>query len=236
MKCAAILPCLNEREHIFELVSKLHKFLGFVIVVDDSSTDDTIREAERAGAYVIKKEGKYGFGSTLRVGMRDALSKGFDVIVTLDGDGQHDPSDALKIMLPIEDNEADIVIGSRFLSANNATPMYRKLGIGIITWLYNVFSQDKVTDSQCCLRAYRKEVLQSISMTEDGFTFSTETLICARKLGFRIREVPVKALYHKKYSQNSTLNPIKHGLSVAWGTIKLRLKIELLPKIKGLLR
>jgi glycosyltransferase involved in cell wall biosynthesis len=234
LKVIAILPCFNEQQNIADLVFQLHNFVGLTMVVDDSSTDDTVQKATDAGAYIVRKYGKRGFGSTLKRGMDEALLKDCDIIVTLDGDGQHDPNEALSVIKPIEDGIADVVIGSRFIKNNSNIPEYRKFGIKVITWLFNVFHKQKITDSQCCFRAYKKEVIQNMIMNEDGFSFSTETLVRARALGYRIAEVPVKVLYHKQFSRNSTLNPIKHGLSVALGTVKIRLQVEMIEKIKGL--
>jgi glycosyltransferase involved in cell wall biosynthesis len=236
VKAIAIIPCYNETNCISDVVFKVNEFVGLTMVVDDSSTDDTVAKAKDAGAYIVRRFGKRGFGAALKQGMNEAFLKDCEIIVTLDGDGQHDPNDTFNVIKPIEDGVADVVIGSRFLEIGNTIPRYRKFGIQVINWLYNVFSKQKVTDAQCCFRAYRHEVLRAISMNEHGFTFSTETLIKARALGFRITEVPVNVLYHKQYSQNSTLNPIKHGLSVAWGTVKLRLKVELWSKIKSMVR
>lgn len=228
MKVIAIIPCLNESTHISELVFQMYNFVGLTMVVDDSSTDNTVQKAREAGAYIVRKYGKRGFGSALKKGMDEALLRDCDIIVTLDGDGQHDPQDTFRVIRPIEEGKADVVVGSRFLENGSKIPKYRRFGIRVITWLYNMFSKQKVTDAQCCFRAYTREVLKLMPMTENGFTFSTEILIRARAMGFRIAEVPVKVLYHKQFSKNSTLNPVTHGLSVAWGTIKLRLKIELL--------
>jgi hypothetical protein len=119
-----------------------------------------------------------------------------------------------------------MVIGSRFLQPTkqiqrtNVRP-YRKFGIDIITWLYNVGSKVKVSDSQCCFRAHSLRLLESIDITEDSFGFSVEVLTKARKKGLIITEVPISCVYH---SEGSSLHPIAHGLGVAFGVIKHRLK------------
>lgn len=233
MKSIAIIPCLNEATMIGELVTHLCNLVDLTMVVDDSSTDETVANARDAGAYVIKKLGKHGFGSSVKAGIDEALLEDYDIIVTLDGDGQHDPKEIMGVMEPIEKGEADVVIGSRFIIKNSNVPSYREFGIKVITWLYNIGSKQKISDSQCCFRAYKQEVLRAIPITESGFTFSTEILIRARALGFRIEEIPVKVLYHKKLSQNSTMNPIRQGIGVAWGTVKLRVKVELFGKMKS---
>jgi glycosyltransferase involved in cell wall biosynthesis len=231
MKAIAIIPCYQEEQTIADLVFKMYEFVGQTIVVDDNSSDNTGKIAQQAGAKVLKKFGKRGFGSAMRAGIDDALSGDCEIIVTLDGDGQHNPSEAFKVIKPIEEGIADVVIGSRFLENNTNIPKYRKFGIKVITAIYNIGSKQKLTDSQCCFRAYRRDVLSKMPMKENGFTFSTETLIRARAMGYKIMEVPISVLYHKQFSKNSTLNPIIHGISVAIRTLLLRFKIEHLSKI-----
>ncbi len=234
MKTIAVIPCYNEEQHISELVFQFNKcpdFLG--IVCDDNSTDKTVAKAEEAGAYVIRNFGKRGYGSNIKSGIDVALIKECDIVVTLDGDGQHSPEEIPFVVEPIERNEADVVAGSRFLSGGNKLiPFYRRLGIRMVTWLYNVGNKHKLSDAQCGFRAYRQEVLRGMGIAEDGWAFSVETLIKARALGFRIKEVPVSVLYHRQYSQNSTLNPIRQGLSVAFGVIKWRILVELLGRMR----
>lgn len=234
MKVIVVIPCLNEMDTIADLVTATSKFVDMVIVADDNSEDETATKAKEAGAYVVCNIGKRGFGNNMKSGIGEALIKGCDVVVTLDGDGQHDPTEMPEVLSPIERGEADVVASSRFLRKNHRLiPKYRKIGIKIITLAYNLGSKQKVTDSQCCFRAYRREVLKNMVISEGGFTFSTEILIKARALGYRIKEVPVSVIYHKKLSQNSTLNPIIHGLGVLVGTIRVRIMVELLNRIKG---
>jgi glycosyltransferase involved in cell wall biosynthesis len=214
----------------------MNRFIERTVVADDNSSDRTVEEAEGAGAYIVRNFGKRGFGANTKSGIDRALIMDCDIIVTMDGDGQHKPEEVLLVTEEIEKGNADVVIGSRFLRNNSVIPRYRRIGIRIITWLYNVGSRQKVSDAQCCFRAYRTEVLRNMSIAESGFTFSTETLIKARAMGYRIREVPITVLYHKQFSRNSTLNPVIQGLNVALGTARVRLKVELLGKIIRLFR
>jgi len=118
-----------------------------------------------------------------------------DVLVTLDADGQHSIEDVKTVMEPIKKNEADIVLGSRFLNNNKENmPKYRKVGIKAITKLTNTSLKKKVTDSQSGFRAYNKRVLSEISPSEYGMGVSSEILIKASKKGFKIAEVPIKLI------------------------------------------
>lgn len=233
LKAVAVIPCWNEEAHISELVFQTNRLLGMSIVADDSSVNGTAEKAEKSGAYLVRNFGKKGAGANTQAGIDRALLMECDIVVTLDGDGQHDPADIPKLLKPIEEGNADVVVGTRFVTVSgNIIPLYRRFGIRVITWLYNFGRRDKLTDVQCCFRAFSRKALDAISITESGFAFSVETVIKARGLGFRVVEVPVSVLYHKQFSQNSSLNPVVHGLSVALGTVKWRLKIEALGKIR----
>jgi hypothetical protein len=109
-------------------------------------------------------------------------------------------------------------------------PAYRNWGIDIITWLYNTGSKAKVSDSQSCFRAHSRKLLESVDITRADFGFSIEVLVKARKEGLKIVEVPISCLYH---ARGSSMNPIIHGLSVAWSVIQLRLMTELFDRNRG---
>ncbi|MBM3165928.1 MAG: glycosyltransferase family 2 protein [Chloroflexi bacterium] len=230
-KIIAAIPCLNEAQFIADIVTKAKKYVDRVIVIDDGSTDRTSEIARDAGADVIRHEKRKGAGAATQSGFQAARTNGADILVTLDGDGQHNPDEIPALISPITEGKADLVIGSRFpqphlnqsqlISINlNHVPKYRKLGIDVITWLYNFGSKMKVSDSQSCFRAHSRKLLQAIEITEPGFGFSVEVLIKARRNGLAIMEVPISCIYHP---QGSTDNPITHGLGVAFTVMKLRL-------------
>lgn len=148
------------------------------------------------------------------------------LIVTLDGDGQHNPIFIDPILQPLKNNTADLVIGSRFLKGERS-PGYRMFGITLINWLYNFGHKQKISDSQSGFRAFTKEVANSCPIEENGFQFSTEFLIKARAKGFRIIEVPISCIYQGN-GQDHSMNSFKHGIKVALATIKWRIKIDLL--------
>jgi glycosyltransferase involved in cell wall biosynthesis len=190
-------------------------------VIDDGSTDNTAGAAQAAGAEVIRHKTNQGAGAATKTAFEAAKRRHADILVTLDGDGQHNPDEIPQLLAPILNREADLVIGSRFLRPNlRQMPKYRKFGINVITFLYNLGSKVRVSDSQCCFRAYNHRLIEAVSITEAGFGFSVQVLIQARKKGFTIKEVPISCIYH---SQGSSLNPVIHGLGVAFNVIKHRL-------------
>lgn len=220
----AVIPCLNEGQFISDIVTRARKYADVVIVIDDGSTDNTAEAAEKAGARVIKHKARQGAGAATKSAFEAAKKYNADVLVTLDGDGQHNPDEIPHVLAPILRGEADLVIGSRFLKPDSKqAPKYRKFGIDVITWLFNLGSKVKVSDSQSCFRAHSRRLIESVKITEDGFGFSVQVLIQARRKNFAIREVPVSCIYHL---QGSSLNPVAHGLGVAWGVIKLRSRAD----------
>ena len=224
MKVVAVIPCLNEEQFIGDIVAKALKHVDKVFVIDDGSTDHTADVARRAGADVIRHEKRCGAGAATRTGFMAALKAGADIVVTLDGDGQHNASEIPCVIKPLLDGEADLVIGSRFVNPSTNMPPYRKFGIDIITWVYNLGSKVKISDSQSGFRAHSGKLLETTHITHNDFGFSIEILVQARKHGFTIREIPISCLYH---AQGSTADPVSHGLSVALSVVWLRLVYEL---------
>ena len=226
MKIVAVIPCLNEKDTIGDIVARAKKYVERIIVADDGSTDGTSHAAQKEGVFVVRSISRQGFGGNVAMGICAACSEEADIVVTLDGDGQHNPDEIPQVVEPILNGEADLVIGSRFKECYKL-PRYRKFGIDIITRLYNIGHKQKITDGQSCFRAYSRQLLEAVDTKEWGFGFSTEILIKARGQGFRIKEVPISCIYHKEFSMNSSMNPVKQGLVVVLSTIKWRLKVEL---------
>ncbi len=217
MKITIGIPAFNEEKHLPQILTELKEITNSIIVCDDGSTDDTSIIAKKFGAEVIKHKKNLGYGSAIKSIFQAASEINSDVLVTFDADGQHRIEDINKVLQPIKDEEADIVIGSRFLNNNNDVPGYRKIGIKLITQVTNASIKKHFTDSQSGFRAYKKQVLDNIVLTEQGMGISTEILIKASEKKFRITEIPIKILYE---GNTSTHNPVSHGTSVLISTIK----------------
>jgi glycosyltransferase involved in cell wall biosynthesis len=226
-KVIAAIPCYNEVSFIGEVVLNAKKYVDQVIVIDDGSNDGTSETARSAGASVISHGTKRGAGTATKSCFEAARLYNADILVTLDGDGQHDPAEVSRIVKPILEGEADLVIGSRFLNGHSRIPRYRKVGIEAINLLYNLGSKSKLSDTQSCFRVYGKKAIHSLNVTESGFGFSVELLLEARRKQLAITERPIVCLYH---SASHTQNPLRHGLNVAFTVVKLRLKYSLKPR------
>ena len=217
MKIVIGIPAYNEEKNIASILIKLKKISSDIIVCNDGSKDLTSKIAKELGATVIDHEKNLGYGSAIKSIFLKAHEINADVLVTFDADGQHRIEDINRILEPIKDNSADIVIGSRFLNSNQEIPKYRKMGIKAITKLTNVTGGTKITDSQSGFRAYNKKILEKIKPKESGMGISTEILIKTQKAGLIITEVPITILYE---GDTSTHNPISHGSSVILSTLK----------------
>tara|TARA_Y100001960_G_scaffold314552_1_gene378910 strand:+ start:2604 stop:3479 length:876 start_codon:yes stop_codon:yes gene_type:complete len=212
------IPAFNEEKNIAPIITKLRNITNTVIVCNDGSSDLTSEIAEKMGAVVINHEKNLGYGGAIRSIFLKAKELEGDILVTFDADGQHQIEDIEKIVTPIINQEADIVIGSRFLDdSEKEVPQYRKVGIKIITKITNASLKEKLTDSQSGFRGYSKKVVSELNPSELGMGISTEILIKASSKDFKITEVPIKIIYS---GDTSTHNPVSHGSSVILSTIK----------------
>ena len=218
MKIIVGIPAFNEEKNIAVLIIQLKKIADKIIVCNDGSTDLTSKIAEELGATVINHEKNLGYGAAIRSIFLKSKDLDGDVLVTFDADGQHRIEDVDKVINPIINGESDLVIGSRFLDeSKKEVPKYRKVGINVLTKITNATIKKQLTDSQSGFRAYSKKVLNELNPAELGMGISTEILIKASTKNFRISEVPIKIIYD---GDTSTHNPISHGSSVLFSTIK----------------
>ena len=217
MKITIGIPAYNEEKNIASIITKLKNITDSIIVCDDGSSDMTSEISKNLGAIVISHKKNMGYGAAIRTIFQKSVELDSDILVTFDADGQHRIDDVNKILQPLKNNEADIVIGSRFLDNETKVPNYRKIGIKVITQVTNASLKKKLTDSQSGFRAYNKQALTQISPSEMGMGISTEILIKASSKGLRIAEIPITILYH---DDASTHNPVSHGTSVLVSTIK----------------
>ena len=218
MKITVGIPAFNEEKNIAAIIVKLKKIADNVIVCNDGSTDATGIIAEELGAIVVNHTKNQGYGAGIRSIFLKSKEIESDVLVTLDSDGQHDVDEIKKLIEPIENKKCDLVIGSRFLEDNvKNVPNYRKIGINIITKVTNTTLKNKLTDSQSGYRAYNKKVISEITPSELGMGVSTEILIKASNKEFVIGEVPITVSYE---GNTSTHNPVSHGTSVLFSTLK----------------
>jgi glycosyltransferase involved in cell wall biosynthesis len=218
MKITVGLPAFNEEANISAILIKLKKVTDTIIVCNDGSTDLTSEIAKKMGAIVIDHPKNLGYGGAIHSIFQKAKEIDSDLLITFDADGQHKIDDIFKVIEPIKKGDADLVIGSRFLDiSEEEVPGFRKIGIKIITKVTNSSLKEKITDAQSGFRAYSKEVISKLNISDIGMGISTEILIKASAYNFRIVEVPIKISYE---GDTSTHNPVSHGTSVLFSTLK----------------
>ena len=216
MKLACI-PAYNEELQIERLVNSASNHVDSVIVCDDGSTDNTASIAKKAGAIVISHKTNKGYGAAIISLFDYARKNNAEIMVTLDGDGQHDPDQIPLLINTITQHNVDVVIGSRLLNQNTEAPGYRKRGIKIITSAANYGTDLKISDSQSGFRAYSKNAIDAIHPTEEGMSVSTEILLKISNKGLSLAEIPITISYDGDTSEH---NPVSHGVSVLANTIK----------------
>jgi glycosyltransferase involved in cell wall biosynthesis len=220
----ACIPAFKEEATVARVILRTQKYANHVLVCDDGSHDLTGEIAEKLGAFVIRHQRNMGKGHAVRSLLLEASRLGADVVVLLDADGQHDPSEIPMLVKPIEQGEADFVVGSRYLSARNGIPFYRRVGLTVVDrWLRRA-QKTSVSDTQCGYRAFSRKALEIVSAFDaDGYGVESEMLALATKNGLRVAEVPVNVAY-VGLPKTSKGSPLKHGGELIG--IVLRLIVE----------
>jgi len=189
------IPAYNEEIKIKEVVKKALPYVDKVIVCDDGSTDKTAVLAKKAGATVISHETNLGYGAAISTLFDYCRKNNAEIMVTLDGDGQHNPDQVPDLVNVILKHNVDVVIGSRSLRDDKDLPSYRRTGIKIITSTINSATNLKVTDSQSGFRAYSRTAIDLIHPSESGMSVSTEILLKISNNGLSMAEVPITVSY-----------------------------------------
>lgn len=214
----ACIPALNEEHSIASVIVDAAKYVTEVFVCDDGSTDRTGEIAEAMGAYLIRHDVNKGKGASLRDLFIGASKSSPDVVVTIDADMQHDPRDIPRLIEPIINGSADIVVGSRFVKGGKSDmPLYRRIG----TFLLNSHEKGEVDDWQSGLRAFSPAALHVMTdLKANGFGVETEQLLLARKHGLLVKEIPVEVHYNGLY-KTSKMNPVFHAAEILGTTLRL---------------
>jgi glycosyltransferase involved in cell wall biosynthesis len=218
------IPAFNEEKTIARVVLEAQKYADIVVVCDDGSSDMTGEIAERLGAVVVRHEQNSGYGAALQSLFKRARELNADILVTLDGDGQHAPDEIQQLIKPIVTGDAEVTLGSRFMDESGTAdmPFYRKIGIKFLTKLANGSGKNGVSDAQSGFRAYGKHALKCLSMFENGMSASVELLREVNKNGLKICEVPITCKYADSVGvETSTENPVTHGIGLIMSIVKL---------------
>jgi glycosyltransferase involved in cell wall biosynthesis len=209
---SVVIPAYNEELVIGSVVLKACRIVNKVIVVDDGSVDRTAEVARYAGADVIRLEANQGKAHALLLGLERARDLGCTAAVTLDGDGQHTTDDIARVVRPVLDGKADLVIGSRFLKKKNGIPAYRRAGQKALDVFTSVGSGYACTDSQSGFRAFSKKALANLDIVSQGYRIESDIIAHFVERGLVIGEVPIAVRYEVPHKHK--MNPMSHGMTV----------------------
>ncbi len=216
LKEIVVIPTYNERDNISKLVEEIHRYLPniHVLVVDDNSPDGTWKLVEEISSkdervHLLKRKGKMGLGTAYVEGFKWAISRNYDVIAQMDADFSHQPEDLRRLIESIRKDEADVIIGSRYVSGVNVVnwPLKRL----VISYLANVYARlltgVPIKDLTGGFKVWKRKVLESIDLDRirsNGYSFQIEMNFKAYRKGFRLKEVPI--IFYERRSGRSKFN------------------------------
>jgi glycosyltransferase involved in cell wall biosynthesis len=202
----ALIPALNEAGTIREVVDGVRPHVRSAVVVDDGSADETSALAEAAGAVVLRHERTRGKGQAVRTGLHHILTQlSADYVLTLDGDMQHRPDEAPRFIAAAVETGADLVVGVRHFE-RSSMPSSRYHANVIGSRALSSFVGVPLEDTQCGYRLFHVGLLKRMRLRATGYDIETEMLIRAGRLGGRIAQVPVSAVYG---AGRSKLRPVR---------------------------
>ena len=203
-KGCMLIPAYKEGERIAEVVRDVLKVCPNVVVVDDGSPDDTAEVAEKAGATVLVQEVNRGKGAALNRGFEYAREKGYEFVVTLDGDGQH-AADDIPAFIDAYAQGTPVIIGNR-MSDTSTMPLIRRLTNRFMSWLISRKMGQRVPDTQNGFRLYKTDVIPEMQTGSQRFAAESEILLELAANGVRMGAVPIKVIYR---DEKSKINPVK---------------------------
>ncbi len=225
LRTVAVIPAYNEESSIAKVILRTRRYVDKVIVCDDGSMDMTFVIARALGARVVRHSEKRGKGAAFRTLSKEAMELGSEIIVALDGDGQHDPDQIPMLLKPIETGESDVVVGSRYVDGGKMdAPLYRRLGLRIINFLYKKVGGVRTKDTQSGFRAYSQKAFEFLMGCDaKGYGIEGEQLVLAARNGLRVMEVPISVKYNG-LAGNSKKSPLLHGADLILTLFRLILK------------
>jgi dolichol-phosphate mannosyltransferase len=196
-----VLPALNEEGKVGRVIEKVPvDIVDRVVVVDDGSTDGTVRDAEGRGAYVIRHETNRGVGAAIRTGLDYAIAQGYDITVIMASDDQDVPSEVTRLLDPIVGDGMDYVHGSRYIGGGERLnhPLYRTISTRLYSLMFRILTGAPVTDGTNGFRAFRTEICRNFNLRQEWLDrYELEPYLYYQVVtsGLRWKEVPVTKVY-----------------------------------------
>lgn len=203
-----VIPAFNEQDRIAGVILSVSKYADHVLVINDSSTDRTAEEARNSGAIVIDLAQNMGAGYATRVGCDHALEQGADIIVTIDGDGQHDPKDIPRaIDRLLQGDGVEVVFGVR--PRNSHMPLKKRFGNALLTGLARVLFGARVNDSQTGFHVFTAEGYRKSRWESHRYDFVSEIVFQVARNRAKYAEVPIRTIYNGKTSGMGLMDGIR---------------------------
>ena len=200
----ALIPAYNEEITIYAVVRETMKYLP-TLVADDGSTDATVKLSREAGANIVQNEKNLGKGAALRNGFRYALENGYQAVLILDADGQHDPGEIPLFLESYQQNKSNLIIGMRNFTQ---MPFTRRLANSLGSVLVNRLTREPIHDNQSGYRLIDAKVMNLLLDSQEmGFEFEVEMIFACLYAGLSIDWVPIKTIYG---DEESHISPISH--------------------------
>jgi len=209
----AVMPAFNEEKTIRKAVFLTRKFVGKVIVVDDGSNDSTFKEAEKAGAIVLRNAVNMGKGVALKVGIKAALSIGASEVVTIDSDLQHNPAE-IPLLVKALRNGSEVVFGVRRMERR--MPFVKVFGNNVIKFFTLLLFGLSLSDSQCGFRAFSSNALRKIKWVSQGYAVESEMALEAARNNLKYSEVEISTLYNDSFKGTSVADGVKIVATLLW--------------------
>ena len=222
-KVFVVLPAYNAESTLRQTYDDIpKKWIDEVLLVDDASTDNTLKHAKSLGITTVEHIVNSGYGSNQKTCYQEAVRRGADIIIMVHPDHQYDPRLVPDMLLPILRGDADAVFGSRMMEPGGALqggmPYWKYIANKILTLVGNIVLRLRLTEYHSGFRAYTKEVIERlpIDMNSDGFVFDTEIIIQLKLANLRIKEVPISTRYFKGASMIGLFPSVKYGLGILY--------------------
>jgi glycosyltransferase involved in cell wall biosynthesis len=216
MKLCVLIPCYNEESAVKELAQAVRKVIPDVVVIDDGSTDNTNQKGKEGGAVIIRHAKNLGKGAALRSGFQYSIDNGYEGVIVMDGDGQHEPGNIPVFLREYSTNpDIDIMIGNR-MSDVRKMPFLRRVTNRVMSFIISALVGQKIPDTQCGFRLIRRRVLESVKLCTRHYDTESEFLFEAARKGFKIHSVPVSTIYRGEMSYIQALADTRRFISLIW--------------------
>ena len=226
-----VIPAYNEEEHIADVIDKARRSNpnADILVVNDGSTDDTSALSKQSGVMVLDIPFNIGYGGAVQTGFRFAVEYAYDFIVTLDGDGQHDPDSVSALIETMKSEKADVVIGSRFIEGFYRMGILRKVGVRLFSGIARLYGGMRISDPTSGFQLLNRRVFSYLAK-DDNYPLDypdVNIIMALHKMDFRITEAPVTMKEKSRgKSMHSGLRPIVYVLRMCLAILMVFLRKE----------